>query len=70
MSINAKVKINGLKKGEWFTKKDIEEPKESQVWVRGEYNRSEKKYEIYKWSDVNDVHFISGNKEVFVGFTF
>ena len=45
--------VRDLKKGDWFTKKEINEPKESQVWVRGEYDRESKKYICYRWDDIN-----------------
>ena len=64
------VKIKDLKKGEYFTLKEISEPKESQVYVRGEYDKSERKYECYKWDDVNNTRFYKGDKEVFTDFTF
>lgn len=32
--------ISQLKKGDYFTLKSIEEPNESQVYVRGDYDRS------------------------------
>ena len=35
--------IKNLKKGEFFTKKSIEYPTDRQVWIRGEYDHSEKK---------------------------
>ena len=54
----------------WFTLKPIENPKENQVWIRSDYNRSEKKYWCYKWSDINSGKFISGDKEVYTDFTF
>lgn len=63
-------KIKDLKKGEYFTLKQIDEPKESQVYVRGEYDKSERKYECYKWDDVNNTRFYKGDKEVYTGFTF
>lgn len=63
-------KIKDLKKGEYFTLKQIDEPKESQVYVRGEYDKSELKYECYKWDDVNNTRFYKGDKEVYTGFTF
>lgn len=34
--------IKDLKRGEYFTLSSIEEPRESQVWVRGEYNLKQK----------------------------
>ena len=62
--------IKELKKGTYFTRKSIEYPTDSQVWVRGDYVRSEGKYEIYKFSDVNHTSLIKGDKEVFTDFTF
>lgn len=63
-------KLKDLKKGEYFTLKPIAFPAESQVYVRDEYDRSEKKYWVYKWSDVNAGRFMKGTKEVFTDFTF
>lgn len=62
--------IKELKKGEYFTIKQIDEPKESQVYVRGEYDRSEKKYCCYKFSDISAERLFKGDKEIFVDFTF
>lgn len=62
--------VKELKKGEMFTVKEIEFPKESQVYVRGEYDRSSKTYSCYKWSDVNAERFFKGSKTVFTEFTF
>lgn len=62
--------IKELKKGDFFTKKDIPEPKDNQVWVRGDYDRSSKTYECYCFDDVNRFCYIRGSKEVFTEFTF
>lgn len=62
--------IKELKKGEYFTLKAIENPTESQVWVRGEYDRETRKYECYKWADVNHTHEYAGTKEIYIDFTF
>lgn len=64
------MKMKELKKGEYFTKKAIAEPTERQVWIRGDYDRTEKKYEAYRFDDVNTWCYISGNKEVYTEFTF
>ena len=37
------MKIKELKKGEFFTLKPTNEPKENQVFIRGDYDRSMKK---------------------------
>ena len=62
--------IKELKKGEFFTLKNIEEPKESQVYIRGEYDRTEKKYECIRFSDCNSCRYLKGDKEVYTNFTF
>ena len=62
--------IKELKKGEYFTLKSVEFPKDSQVYVRGEYDRSSKTYSCYKWSDTSAERFFKGNKVVFTEFTF
>lgn len=59
-----------LKKGEWFTLKPIANPRESQVYIRSDYDRSERKYWATKWSDIGDGKFISGDREVFTDFEF
>lgn len=63
-------KIKDLKNGEYFTLKAIEEPSEKQVWVKGDYERSEKKYSCTKFSDICHENFMKGDRIVFVGFTF
>ena len=62
--------IKELKKGEFFTLKEIDNPKESQVFIRGEYDNSSKKYSCCKFSDTNTERFLDGKKEIFVNFTF
>ena len=62
--------LKDLKKGEFFTKKPIEEPKETQVFIRGEYDRGERKYEISRFSDFCDTAFLKGTAKVYVVFTF
>ena len=64
------MKLSELKKGTWFTLKPIEEPKESQVFIRGDYDRSEKKYECGKFSDISSSRLLKGSTEVFTDFTF
>lgn len=64
------MKVKELKKGCYFTKKAIEEPRESQVWVRGEYDRSSRKYECHRFDDINSTCFLPGDREAFVDFVF
>lgn len=64
------MKLKDLKLGEYFTLKPIEEPTENQVYIRGEYDRSEKKYDCGKFSDISYSRMFDGNKEVYTDFTF
>jgi len=62
--------IKELKKGTYFTLKNIQNPNENQVYIKGEYERTTKKYSCFKFSDTNAERFIAGNKSVFTDFTF
>lgn len=64
------VKLKDLKKGEWFTLKPIEEPKESQVYIRDEYDRSEKRFCCGKFSDISAWRLFKGDKVVYTDFYF
>ena len=63
-------KIRDVPKGEYITLKPIAEPKASQVWLRDEYDRSEKKYMIVRFDDACTSRLIDGNREVYTDFTF
>lgn len=62
--------VKQLKKGEWFTLKPISEPKESQVFIRGDYDRSAKEYECGKFSDISYSRLLKGDTEVYTDFVF
>lgn len=64
------MKVKDLKQRQYFTLKEIKEPKDNQVWVRGEYDRHTKTYSAINFSDVNKERFFKGNKEVYVDFIF
>ena len=65
------VAIKELKGGDYFTLKDYGEyPDENKVYVRGEYIRGEKRYEVYKWADVNHFSLMKGTRMVYTDFTF
>ena len=65
-----KTTLREVRKGEYFTFKDIEEPKESQVYVRDEYDRSAKKFGYSRFSDYNHYNMKKGSTVVYTGFTF
>lgn len=62
--------VRDLKKEEWFTLKPIEEPKDSQVWIRREYDRISKTYGANNYEDYNKERFFKGDKKVYVDFIF
>lgn len=62
--------VKELKRGDFFCKKDISYPAEDQVWIRGEYDRSMRRYECTRFSDFCDVQYMRGDKVVFCDFTF
>ena len=66
----AKQTIRDLKKGEFFTRKPIENPKESQVWTRGEYDKSAKAYEATRFDDINHSVLLRRTTGVYTDFTF
>ena len=57
--------IKYLKRGAYFTLKEIEYPSESQVWVRDIYDKYTKTYRCYNFSDINLFRFFKGSKMVF-----
>lgn len=60
-------KIKDLKKGDYFK---LQNKETATVYVRGEYDRSSKKYSCYRYDDVAAERFFSGDKEVYVDFEF
>lgn len=64
------MKIKELKKGEFFTLKPIDNPKETQVYIRGDYDREAHKYSCSKFSDISFSRLFDGSKEVYTDFTF
>lgn len=64
------MKLKELKKGEYFTLKDYAEPKDSQVYIKGEYDRETRKYDCGKFSDISYSRLLKGDTEVYTEFTF
>lgn len=62
--------LKELKKGDFFTLKNISYPKESQVYIKGDYDRSTKTYECMAFNDICKFKYITGKKEIFTNFTF
>lgn len=62
--------VKELKKGEYFTRKEIAHPTEKQVYIRGEYDRELKKYCCARFDDINTWIFLKPTTEVFQDFVF
>ncbi len=62
--------IKELKKGQWFTLKPIAEPKENQVYIRGDYDRGSKKYSCGRFDDCSFEKEFKGDKVVYTDFVF
>lgn len=68
--MQATKELKSLKKGEYFTLKPIEYPNVMQVYVKDSYDYSLRKYEVYKYGDVNFTRFLKGNTKVYTDFIF
>lgn len=62
--------IKDLQKGEFFTLKPIRKPDESQVFIKGDYDRTEKKYECTRFSDFCSTRLLNSNTVVYTDFIF
>ena len=62
--------IKQLKKGDFFTLQPCEEAKESNVWVRGIYDRSTKTFDCFKFEDISLTQSFKSNKVVYTDFIF
>lgn len=62
--------LKDFKKGEYFTLKNVEYPNDSQVWIKGEYDRSLRAYECTNFSDISRFKYITGNTYVYDEFIF
>lgn len=59
--------LRNVKHGEFFRLANSET---APVWVRGDYNRSSKKFKAYKYYDVNYWNEFRGSRIVFIDFIF
>lgn len=70
------VLLKQVKKGEFFTLTDkvkFDEDGEvlsRYVYIRSDYDREIKKYEVYKNDDMNDYRFMKGTRIVWIDFCF
>lgn len=64
------VQVKDLKQGEFFTLKPIIYPTDKQVYERGAFERSEKKYSCTRYDDFCAERFYKGDKIVYTDFIF
>lgn len=66
------MQVKDLKKGDYFTRVSLKEKsaKPSQVYIRGEFNQSSKKYLCQKWDDISKSIMLKGDTEVYQDFIF
>lgn len=64
------MKLNALKKGDFFTLKPIPYPMEDEVWIKGDYDRSTKEFSCHRFDDFNHERFFKAIKEVYTDITF
>lgn len=62
--------LRELKPGTWFTLKAYQEPTENQVYIKEEYDRSEKKFCCGKFSDISYSRLLKGSTPVYIDFIF
>ena len=62
--------VRDLKKGDFFTLKDIANPTEKQVFIRGEYDKSDKAFCCGRFDDISYSRMLKPNTKVFVDFIF
>lgn len=65
--IMRQIEMRRVKRGEFFRLANSES---APVWVRDEYNRSSKKFEAYKYDNVNYWSEFKGSRLVYVDFVF
>ena len=65
-----RVRLDSLKKGDYFTLVPTGSPRESQVYVKDSYDRSDRKYVAYKFSDISYSRLFPGDKLVYSDFIF
>lgn len=63
-------KLRDLKIGEFFTRKQIENPREEQVLIRCAFDPQTRKFPCQRYSDISDFVNLSGDTLVYTDFVF
>ena len=62
--------VKDLKKGEFFTLKPVPYPTEKQVYIRDDFDRSEKKYLVIRFDDCSSSRLLKRDTPVYTDFIF
>ena len=62
--------LKNLKKGDFFTVRPIADPDETQVWIKGDYDRSSKTYSCIRFDDCCRERFLKPSTKVYTDFVF
>ena len=63
--------LREIKKGDFFTLKPVENPSDSQVYIKGDYDRATKRFDCVKCSDVwGNGRALKGSQVVYINFTY
>lgn len=63
-------KLRDLKIGEFFTRMQIENPREDQVLIRCAFDPQTRKFPCQRYSDISDFVALSGETLVYTDFIF
>lgn len=64
------MKLKQLKKGDWFTLKPVPYPTDRQVYIRGEYDRSTKRYLCGRCDDISYSRQLKPDTPVYTDFIY
>lgn len=64
------ITLKDLKPGTWFTLKPYPYPIGRQVYIRGEYDRTNKKYCCGRFDDISYSRLLKGDTPVYTDFVF
>lgn len=67
---NKQTTVRDLKAGAFFTLRPVEFPRESQVFIRREYDRAERKYWAQRFDDIGAGKYLKPTTPVYTDFIF
>lgn len=68
--LNNELTIKDLRKGDYLTLKKIDDPKENQVWVKDDYDKSSKSFFIVNFANMNKSKLVKGSLKIHTSFNF